>query len=180
MQSNKPSSGSSPNVPQATIKPVFTSFQLFMNAVFICLMSLDFLVSGFGYVYYTENTIQSFVSFESDVMNVKKGVMSGFGIITLLISQLGWIFLLLGVLGFISLFFTGRRSLLLFFMSSVMTITTATKILYIMKNNPHETLSSELEEIIKFEVVQLVVGLLVAFVALIEYRRKDWIAEKED
>ncbi|EFC40512.1 predicted protein [Naegleria gruberi] len=160
------------NQPQLiTPRPAFSGFQRFMNGVFVLLMCLDFFISGFGYVNYTENAIQSMVIFESDPVTTP-GSTKIVGILSLLLTQLGWIYMVLGILGFLALFFK-RRSMLLFVMSLVMIITTSVKIHYITKNNPHDTLSSELQEIVKFEVVQLVIGLLVAFISYIERGRND-------
>ncbi|KAG2388619.1 hypothetical protein C9374_000058 [Naegleria lovaniensis] len=157
------------------IRPAFTGFQKFMNAIFIISMCIDYLLSGFGYVYYTKDAMQSMTIFETlDGISSTPGQpkqIIGIGILSMLLTQLGWIYIALGILGLLSLFAFTRRSMLLFLMSLVMVITTCTKILYIIKNNPHETLSSELIEIVKFEVVRLVIALLVWFISFVEYVR---------
>ncbi|KAF0977940.1 hypothetical protein FDP41_003262 [Naegleria fowleri] len=162
---------------EPTRRPAFTGFQRFMNAIFIISMCIDYLLSGFGYVYYTKDAIQSMTIFEtldlvsSSTSSGQPKQMVGIGIFSMLLTQLGWIYIALGVLGLLSLFAFTRRSMLLFVMSLVMIITTCTKIHYIIKNNPHETLSSELIEIVKLEVVRLVLGLLVWFISFVEYVR---------
>ncbi|KAL9657347.1 hypothetical protein ABK040_014336 [Willaertia magna] len=150
----------------------FSSMQRFLNACFIFVMCLDYIISGIGFSYFTENSIQSMIAFETETTQTTTStlIIGSKSILHLLLKQLGYIYILFGILGFYSLLKPNGRSTLLFILSSVVSITTITKMHYILTNNPFESLSNEQQEIMKFEMVRLVIGLLVLFIGFVEGR----------